>query len=263
MSAIDQVGLAVARRFPQRPPGTVGATPGPAAALVRRPEGVLHRDPNALVDPFHNAIDLRSILVGLLRLLSPAWEFLRARPRQVAIAVLVLAGFVLSALVGFGGVYFCVVAIIGIFNNLGERKEGELSAYSIFNRGNERLPGTFTAEDIDAQFRSGAGVLAPAARRAAAAADAGPTQAQHVAATLALMSRLRVGKDGNKPCPCGSGRKFKKCCYDSVAAMREADRGAAVAERTGRAPPAARRGTGAADGEDEEDWGIDGDDEGE
>eukprot|EP01039_Chlorochromonas_danica_P005416 gene5416-5957_t len=37
--------------------------------------------------------------------------------------------------------------------NLGERKEGELSAYSVFNRNFERLPGTLDAEQFDAEIR--------------------------------------------------------------------------------------------------------------
>jgi len=29
-----------------------------------------------------------------------------------------------------------------------------------------------------------------------------------------LVSRIRVGR--NQPCPCGSGKKFKKCCISKV-----------------------------------------------
>ncbi len=34
-------------------------------------------------------------------------------------------------------------------------KPGELSAYSVFNKNFEKLPGTFDADQIDRQFRTG------------------------------------------------------------------------------------------------------------
>jgi len=38
--------------------------------------------------------------------------------------------------------------------------------------------------------------------------------------TRSTLGRLRIERRGsfrNKPCPCGSGRKFKKCCWNKVA----------------------------------------------
>ncbi|PNH12785.1 hypothetical protein TSOC_000321 [Tetrabaena socialis] len=43
----------------------------------------------------------------------------------------------------------------GIFTNLGTRRAGEASAYSIFNRGVQRLPGQLDAGEIDRQMRQG------------------------------------------------------------------------------------------------------------
>lgn len=42
-----------------------------------------------------------------------------------------------------------------ILLNLGRRREGEWSAYSIFNEGHRRLPGQLTAEHMDDQVRRG------------------------------------------------------------------------------------------------------------
>jgi hypothetical protein len=48
----------------------------------------------------------------------------------------------------FGLVFFILALIVGIFLNLNwesTRKEGQLSAYSVFNPGGARLVGTFLA----------------------------------------------------------------------------------------------------------------------
>lgn len=42
-----------------------------------------------------------------------------------------------------------------IASNLGTRKAGEASAYSIFNEGFQQIAGTFGAEHMDAQLRQG------------------------------------------------------------------------------------------------------------
>ena len=52
-------------------------------------------------------------------------------------------------------VYVIVSLIVVIFVNLGTKKEGEVSAYSCFNEGQRRLPGTFTADDVDQAVRRG------------------------------------------------------------------------------------------------------------
>ena len=40
--------------------------------------------------------------------------------------------------------YFIASGFYFIFSNLGKRKEGEMSAYSVFNKGYKQLPGTFS-----------------------------------------------------------------------------------------------------------------------
>ena len=42
-----------------------------------------------------------------------------------------------------------------ILMNLGSRKAGEMSAYSIFNEGQRQLPGQLNADAIDQQIRAG------------------------------------------------------------------------------------------------------------
>jgi hypothetical protein len=39
-----------------------------------------------------------------------------------------------------------------IFLNLGEREKGSLSAYSVFNKGGERLLGEFAPENVEGMF---------------------------------------------------------------------------------------------------------------
>ncbi|CAG9536110.1 unnamed protein product [Cercopithifilaria johnstoni] len=49
----------------------------------------------------------------------------------------------------FGLVFFIFSLFVLLFINLGKRKSGELSAYSVFNPQCERLPGTITAEHFE------------------------------------------------------------------------------------------------------------------
>jgi len=60
-----------------------------------------------------------------------------------------LAGQILAAHARFGLVYFILSALLIMFLNLGSRADGELSAYSVFNPGCERLLGQMTAEHFE------------------------------------------------------------------------------------------------------------------
>ena len=61
--------------------------------------------------------------------------------------------------VGFGAVYFVVSCSYLMYKNTQTepRRRGELSAYSVFNPNQERLEGTFTAEQFEKELRLGAG----------------------------------------------------------------------------------------------------------
>jgi hypothetical protein len=53
----------------------------------------------------------------------------------------------------FGSLWILVTMFALIFLNLGTRKKGELSAYSVFNAGFKQLLGTTTAEQFDKEIR--------------------------------------------------------------------------------------------------------------
>jgi hypothetical protein len=59
----------------------------------------------------------------------------------------------LAAKASLGPVYIIVSLMCLMITNLGTRKEGEASAYSIFNQGVRRLPGEMTQEQVDNAFR--------------------------------------------------------------------------------------------------------------
>ena len=54
-----------------------------------------------------------------------------------------------------GPIYLLLALIVTIFTHLGTKKEGEASAYSVFNEGVRRLPGQLDADDVDQQIRQG------------------------------------------------------------------------------------------------------------
>jgi len=62
--------------------------------------------------------------------------------------------FYISYLVEFAQVFVMASILALILVNLGERKEGELSAYSIFNKGFQTLLGQLTGEQIDRDLRN-------------------------------------------------------------------------------------------------------------
>ena len=55
---------------------------------------------------------------------------------------------------GIGPIYILAVIVIVLFRNLGTRKAGEASAYSIYNNF-RALPGQLTADEVDRQVRTG------------------------------------------------------------------------------------------------------------
>lgn len=61
--------------------------------------------------------------------------------------------------IGFGAVYFVVSCSYLMYRNTGTgpRERGQLSAYSVFNPNQERLDGTFTAEQFEKELRMGSG----------------------------------------------------------------------------------------------------------
>lgn len=106
------------------------------------------------------------------------------------IAIWVVFLYVFGKL-GLGEIFCIISGILLIFSNLGERKGA--SAYSIFNDGCQKLAG-----DIDPT---------------AMLKKAGPVSKQeNCVAPSYIIKNHRLA---NKPCPCGSGKKHKKCCLNS------------------------------------------------
>ena len=67
--------------------------------------------------------------------------------------LIILTGQGLAIHVGFGAVYFATSCFALIWLNLGQRRAGEMSAYSVFNRNCETIQGTFTAQQFESQIR--------------------------------------------------------------------------------------------------------------
>jgi hypothetical protein len=63
------------------------------------------------------------------------------------------AGLLIMIKAGFGSVWILLSLISSIFLNLGKRKRGELSAYSVFNEGFKQLLGTMNADQLDDEIR--------------------------------------------------------------------------------------------------------------
>ena len=116
--------------------------------------------------------------------------------------VLWLALMKYASIKGFGQPLFILSVLIFMFINLGKREEGTLSAYSVFNKGAQRLMGTFAPEAIDQQFGG----------RQRFEEEEKPQACQKESA-LRNTSLNKMSKMGNQECYCGSGKKFKKCCY--------------------------------------------------
>lgn len=78
-------------------------------------------------------------------------EFCYFYPLQCWISTICfwLSGQILFIKLEFGFVYFMISCFILIFLNLGVRKEGEMSAYSVFNENCERLLGQITNEHFE------------------------------------------------------------------------------------------------------------------
>ncbi|CAK8992049.1 unnamed protein product [Durusdinium trenchii] len=120
-------------------------------------------------------------------------------------------------LTGFDKVYLILSMIAFIFGpGLGEGR-GEYSAYSIFNKGQKHLLGDLRAEQLDAEQRGDHHLAAFAGREQ----DGGLIDLP--GAELAEDQPVIRSRDANQPCPCGSGRKAKRCCFDTRQTRQRSD----------------------------------------
>jgi len=111
-------------------------------------------------------------------------------------------GFYFAVKLGLGVIYVIVAGSIMMFVNLGERDKKTLSAYSVFNKNFEQIPGTFDNFVPGVKTKSGSSKLAAPVR------SSGTDDADVIKSYYAKSSKM-----GNKECYCGSGLKFKKCCF--------------------------------------------------
>lgn len=107
-------------------------------------------------------IDLKSILITNTQILLPkslelslyllkAFTFISLRS-YVAMLIWV-STLALFAYIEFGSIFIIMTLFGLIFCNLGENKTGELSAYSVFNKGFTTLLGQSTGQQFDNEIR--------------------------------------------------------------------------------------------------------------
>jgi hypothetical protein len=82
------------------------------------------------------------------------YEFIgKLRLQTWGLVLLWAAGWALMVYAEFGSLWILLSMFASIFLNLGKRKKGELSAYSVFNEGFKQLLGTLNAEQFDQEIR--------------------------------------------------------------------------------------------------------------
>ena len=122
---------------------------------------------------------------------------------------------------GFGLIYFFITIILLIFNNLGERKPWELSAYSIFNPNFERIPGSINSNNFNGilnignnnnnliqdniqQLNNFNNEIENELNRKIEY----DTKSENKKRKLKEIAKQSL----NSLCYCGSGKKYKNCC---------------------------------------------------
>mmetsp|Transcript_15422 Transcript_15422/g.33978 ORF Transcript_15422/g.33978 Transcript_15422/m.33978 type:complete len:201 (+) Transcript_15422:70-672(+) len=110
---------------------------------------------------------------------------------------------------GFDQVYLILSIFALLFGpGLGSRSARDrYSAYSIFNRGQRHILGDLRAEQLDAEQR-GNHHLADynPAEGLIEIPDLDDSDGDHERPVV-------KSRDANRPCPCGSGKKAKRCCF--------------------------------------------------
>ena len=113
---------------------------------------------------------------------------------------------------------------------MGERKAGEISAYSMFNENYEKIAGTFGADLYEKMLRKGNKNEKIDSNTIYAGTTQTKTKAQLKSKSRQKNKRKkkqsgantnhshpkRMGKNANKACFCGSGLKYKKCCMQQA-----------------------------------------------
>ena len=81
------------------------------------------------------------------------WNSLTVKRQAQTRSLLLMIALELWRWTYFDKMVFGIAIMCLMFWNLGENKEGEISAYGIFNRGQQYLAGEFRADQFEAQLR--------------------------------------------------------------------------------------------------------------
>jgi len=128
----------------------------------------------------------------------------------------------------FGAVYFMITIIVLIFLNLGQRKPGQLSAYSVFNPNQERILGSMSSNNFGLgpnQFyhefsqNSELNSQIEHMRQIEREINEEVNRKIHYDTKSELRKEYLKSKAEqplNSNCSCGSGKKYKNCCLKKV-----------------------------------------------
>ena len=126
----------------------------------------------------------------------------------------------------FGAVYFMITIIALIFLNLGQRKPGELSAYSVFNPNNERILGSMSNNNFGLgpnQFydfnNNGLNNQIEQMRQIEREINEEVNRKVHYDTKSELRKEYLKSKAEqplNSNCSCGSRKKYKNCCLKNI-----------------------------------------------
>lgn len=128
----------------------------------------------------------------------------------------------------FGAVYFMLTIIALIFLNLGQRKPGELSAYSVFNPNNERILGSLSNNNFglgqnqlfdDFSNNNELNRQIEQMRQVEREINEELDRKIHYDTKSELRKeylKKKAEQPLNSNCSCGSGKKYKNCCLKKI-----------------------------------------------
>ena len=128
----------------------------------------------------------------------------------------------------FGAVYFMLTIIALIFLNLGQRKPGELSAYSVFNPNNERILGSLGNNNFglgqnqlfdDFSDNNELNRQIEQMRQVEREINEELDRKIHYDTKSELRKeylKTKAEQPLNSNCSCGSGKKYKNCCLKKI-----------------------------------------------
>ena len=128
----------------------------------------------------------------------------------------------------FGAVYFMITIIALIFLNLGQRKQGELSAYSVFNPNHERILGSMSNNNFGIGQNQIFGELSnnnelnrqiEQMRQIEREINEELDRKIHYDTKSELRKeylKTKAAQPLNSNCSCGSGKKYKNCCLKKI-----------------------------------------------